>query len=129
MVIDKHTPRLRLTRLTHKGICMISVEVKKNGNGKYVGFSVKGHAGYDIHGKDIVCSAISMLVINTVNSLEKLTDAKFRCDTDKSGKIILEFQDEVSPEAELLVDSMILGVESVVEQYGKSYVRLMIKEV
>lgn len=34
-------------------------------------FKVEGHAGYAEAGKDIVCSAISMLTISAVNGLEK----------------------------------------------------------
>ena len=36
-------------------------------------FTVSGHAEYDDPGKDIVCSAVSILVINTVNSLDAFT--------------------------------------------------------
>lgn len=36
------------------------------------GFEVSGHAYYDEAGKDIVCSAASMLTINTINTLEAI---------------------------------------------------------
>ena len=35
---------------------------------------VKGHAGYDEYGKDIVCAAVSVLTVNMANSVEKFTD-------------------------------------------------------
>ncbi len=40
----------------------------------YVGLRLMGHAGYADAGYDIVCSAISVLTINLVNSIEKFTD-------------------------------------------------------
>ena len=42
---------------------MIRIEVKKQ-NSDIIGFEVKGHAGSDEYGKDIVCAAISVLTIN-----------------------------------------------------------------
>ena len=41
--------------------------------GRFFGFQLKGHAGYAEPGEDILCSAVSALAINTVNSLEELT--------------------------------------------------------
>jgi hypothetical protein len=107
---------------------MISVFIEKSRNG-YAGFTCKGHAGYAEHGNDIVCAAVSMLVINTINSLEKLTDCKFNCDSKMDGYISVTFIDELSESARVLVDSMILGITSVEKQYGKGYVKLTTKEV
>ena len=43
---------------------MITITVKKR-NGNYLEFVSKGHAGYAEEGQDIVCAAVSVLVINT----------------------------------------------------------------
>ena len=109
---------------------MVSVKINKNRNGKYVSFSCKGHAGYDEYGKDIVCAALSMLIINTINSIESLTGCKFTVDASKDGgDIKVSFDSYASDKASLLIDSMILGIRTVEEEYGKSYVSLSIKEV
>ena len=34
---------------------MIKVIIYENSQGKPIGFKLKGHAGYDVYGKDIVC--------------------------------------------------------------------------
>ena len=47
---------------------MIKVNVKKN-NGIINELVIKGHAGYDVHGKDIVCAAVSSMAITTVNNI------------------------------------------------------------
>ena len=52
---------------------MINITVKKR-NGSYLDFLSRGHAGYAEEGQDIVCAAVSALIITTVNSLEKFTD-------------------------------------------------------
>ena len=53
---------------------MITVKICKNHDGDITEFETRGHAGYDDSGKDIVCAAVSMLVINTINSIEAFTD-------------------------------------------------------
>ena len=44
---------------------MISVTVYKDRNNHYTGFRCDGHAGYAELGEDIVCSAVSVLTLNT----------------------------------------------------------------
>ena len=43
-------------------------------DGSFHGFHSQDHAGYSAEGQDIVCAAVSALVINFVNSLDELTD-------------------------------------------------------
>ncbi len=40
--------------------------------GDYCGFSSIGHAGFDSCGKDIVCSAISSVIVGGMNALENI---------------------------------------------------------
>ena len=42
---------------------MIKVELKDNL------ITIKGHAGYDDKGKDIVCASVSSIVITTINGI------------------------------------------------------------
>ena len=56
---------------------MIDVTLFQNDSGDYVGFRMTGHAEYAEYGSDIVCAAVSVLVINTINSVEKFTDDEF----------------------------------------------------
>ena len=105
---------------------MITAKVIKR-NGDYSSFICKGHAGYDDMGKDIVCSAVSMLVINTGNSLEKLTDNRVKGSDD--GSLSWDFLDPPDEKGELLMDSLILGLKTISSKYGKDYLRLTIEEV
>ena len=89
-----------------------------------------GHAGYADSGEDIVCAAISMLVINTINSLEALTDSKMQVETEEdSGMIDLKFQENLEKDGILLMDSLVLGLKGVVKQYGRQYLKLKFREV
>ena len=53
---------------------MVKVTVYQNQDDVYYGFRMEGHAGFAAYGNDIVCSAVSALVINTMNSIEQFTD-------------------------------------------------------
>lgn len=71
------------------------------------------------HGDPIVCSAVSILLLNTCNSIEVFTDAdfSFECAED-GGEAILEIKSfDSDGKAQLLLDSLILGLKSIEESY------------
>ncbi len=103
---------------------MIKIKTKKNGD-QYFSFQCSGHAGYAEYGNDIVCSAVSMLVINTINAIDAFTDCSMDVsDDEKSGRIQVVFPNGTDEKAGLLMDALVLGLRSVEEQYGRSHVRL-----
>ncbi len=109
---------------------MTTITIIKSKNGEYKEVTCKGHAGYADAGNDIVCCAISMLVINTINSLNKLTGAPMEVNSDEeSGFIDCMFTESLDEGSILLLDSMILGLQSVVSEYGRKYLKLKFKEV
>ena len=73
---------------------MITIKVRKK-NGSYEEFISKGHAGYAEAGQDIVCAAVSALIITTVNSLEKFTDDKFDVQ-EKDGFVSIHSRNDLS---------------------------------
>ena len=108
---------------------MITITVKKR-NGNYLEFVSKGHAGYAEEGLDIVCAGASALVINTINSIQAFTSAKFQLDTDaESGLIDFKLDQEAEHDTALLLDSMILGLQGIQNDYGNEYIILDFKEV
>ena len=46
---------------------MIKATIYKTGRHEYAGFDISGHAEYSESGSDIVCAAVSAIVINTIN--------------------------------------------------------------
>ena len=110
---------------------MIQITVYENKKHEYVGFDTEGHAGFDESGQDIVCAAVSALVINLINSIERLTSDRIHSVSDeKEGKIEFRFLDDPSHDAQLLLDSMILGIEDIEDscEYN-SYIDIIFKEV
>lgn len=50
---------------------MVKVTICENTMG-ITSITVKGHAGYQISGKDIVCASVSSIVITSVNAIVRL---------------------------------------------------------
>lgn len=97
-------------------------------------FTVEGHSGYAESGSDIVCSAISVLVFNTINSIQKFTDDNIVFDIKEDGAYIkCTLPDiktgKVSHDANLLLNAMAFGLEALKDEYGK-YININeVKEV
>jgi len=102
---------------------MIKVIISRDDNGVCKGFHFSGHAEYAELGQDIVCSAVSILVTNTINSIEKFTADGFSCEVDEAnGDVQFAFTDEVGSESELLVESMLLGLGAIAQEYGNDFI-------
>ena len=108
---------------------MIKIAIYKNSQGIYRGFKLLGHAGYSEYGSDIVCSAVSVLVLNTINSIESFTKDSMRVRQDADeGLIEVHFKTDISSDTRLLMDAMVLGLKTIRNEY-KKYILLKIKEV
>ena len=107
---------------------MIQISIIRH-NSEYSCIKAFGHAEYDDYGKDIVCAAVSVLVINTANSLEKFTEDLIHAETFKDGTTEILLKEHPSKEAVLLIDSLILGLDNIRNQYGKKYLSVNYKEV
>ena len=93
-----------------------------------VGFKSKGHAGYGVRGTDVVCASVSILLINTVNAIEKLTADK--CDykiNDRRATIDFEM-DAFGEQSQTLLKALRLGVEGIAGEYPGN-VTIKIEEV
>ena len=109
---------------------MIQVTMLTNQNGKYIGFECIGHAGFADAGKDIVCAGVSALVINAVNSIDRYTSETFTLDTEEeTGKLAVYFDRPAGHDAELLLNSLVLGIKGIQKQYEDKYITFHIKEV
>ena len=88
-----------------------------------------GHADYAEHGQDIVCSAVSMLFINTLNSIEVLCKDRHIDNEVSEGVIDRTYPKGLSHDGKLLMESMIMGLTETKKQYGSQYLTINFKEV
>ncbi len=108
---------------------MIKVIIYENSQGKPIGFKLKGHAGYDVYGKDIVCAAASILTINTINSIESFTHDDIKLTVDEK-KALIDFRldGDISVESQVLLDSLKLGITQM-KADKSDYISITFKEV
>ncbi len=110
---------------------MTKVTIFQNASGRNMGFEVFDHSGYAEAGEDIVCAAISMLVINTVNSLERFTEDSYEADVDEdSARVRILFDEEPSHDAELLLKSLVSGLTDMQDEESyKDFIDVVFVEV
>ena len=106
---------------------MIKITVNKKENA-YTGFVSEGHAGYAREGQDIVCAAVSALIITTANAMETLTGDRPEV-KEGDGYVSMTFAETLSKEGTLLMDALILGLTQIQDSYGKKFLNIRFKEV
>ena len=108
---------------------MITVTVERR-NQEITGITAAGHALYDEPGSDIVCAAVSALMINAANSLEQLTDDDLVIeeDQDGGGRLMIALEGEISRDADILMRSLLLGLESIQQNYTNSFLTIRERE-
>lgn len=113
---------------------MIRVKIYRNNENDIYGFQLSGHAGYANEGSDVVCSAVTILVFNTINCLELYTEETFICDLDeeKGGFIDYSIPDMKSGkkchDAQLLLKAMVNGLKDIKNEYS-CYININDEEV
>ena len=107
---------------------MISVTIYRAGH-QYRGFLCEGHAGYAEEGYDIICSAVSALTVNTINSIETLTEDEINVEQGQEGGYLrLDLLGSVSVESCILMSSLVLGLQMIEENYGSEFVKVQIQD-
>ena len=112
---------------------MIRVTVFVDSKQNYTGIKMLGHAGLaDDHkeGQELVCSAVSALTFNMSNSVEQFTEDSFEVDQEEqTGSFHFQFTSDISFESQLLMNSLIFGLQNIEEEYGEPYIKILFKEV
>ena len=108
---------------------MIQITVYKDKD-FYTGFCMRGHAGYAQSGQDIVCSAVSVLALNTANAIEEFTEDGFSVEVNEKDGGMLEFHFSGTPchDSDLLMKTMVMGLESIADSYGE-FIQIDMEEV
>ena len=116
---------------------MTTITIYKNSNQEYKGFVCIGHADYAkkfLFKKqpDILCASISVLVINTINSMDEITGEKENMSVDtneETGFIKCTFNEPANEKSALLLDAMVFGLTNISKSYGEQYLQVKFEEV
>ncbi len=107
---------------------MVKITMFQNQESQIVGFDCIGHAEFSEE-NDVVCSAISALVINCMNSIEALTGDLFTCESDEeAGMISFRLEGESCSGSQLLLQSLALGLEELENNY-EAFIDVIFEEV
>ena len=90
---------------------MIQVEKKENS------ILITGHALFDDYGRDIVCSAVSSIVITTINGILKIDKSAIKYDNKDGIKIQVLKKDKITLD---LIDNMMDLLNELSEKYPKN---------
>ena len=109
---------------------MTKITIFRNYENVCVGFEVFDHAGYADEGSDIVCAAISILTINTMNAIEQFTDVDYTQDVDEE-ECSIEFKIHKSTkDTTLLLETMVLGLQTLEDDNNYTeYIDIIFEEV
>ncbi len=95
-----------------------------------------GHAEYakrNLFGKrepDILCAAISTLATFVNNSLEEMAGEKVNTVVnDETGFLKCEFESVLQEKSVFLMDSFVVSLQRLSEEYGEKYLQVNFKEV
>lgn len=109
---------------------MIQALFKRDEDGNLVSFEITGHAESGPDGSDIVCAAVSALTFGATNSIEALAGFQplVEMDEENSGHLYVEVIQDINREqshiAQILLESLLLSVGTIVEEYPE-YVKII----
>lgn len=108
---------------------MIKILVLRS-NHDLVGFEVKGHAGYDEYGKDIVCAAVSAVAVGGLNAVAHYYHndlSRFQAEM-KEGYTFLKIFDKNEQKIQTVLETLVIQFRTIEETYSK-YIQVMEQEV
>lgn len=96
---------------------MIHIQIKKE-NQEITSIEISGHSGYAKSGYDIVCSAVSSIVITSVNAILSLEEETIAVTDDGSVlKIRIKKHDRIT---DILIENMLNLLKELENQYQKN---------
>ncbi|MCI9568795.1 MAG: ribosomal-processing cysteine protease Prp [Lachnospiraceae bacterium] len=108
---------------------MIQVTILRDRDKWTKGIRICGHAGYAEYGQDVICAAVSALALNMANSVDSFTEDTFYANVEENGVFEFSFPETISSESQLLMKSLILGLENIRDTYGAEYINFRFREV
>ncbi|MGC5323982.1 ribosomal-processing cysteine protease Prp [Brevibacillus sp. SYSU BS000544] len=99
-----------------------------NNKGVLYGFTASGETGFMRYGLDIIAAGVSILIINTINSIRSLTNEIAEVELERNfAKCILPNakRNKSCKEGVLLLESLKMGVYSIQESYGTKFVTIV----
>ncbi len=94
-------------------------------NGAYTAFRVCGHSGYAEAGSDIICAAVSAMVMLTVNTVQDGFGEDVRLETNEREALISCTLKRRSEAGSIIITCLKAELEALAEQYPQN---ILVKE-
>ena len=102
---------------------MITIKIERNIKNEIVSFSLNGHAGYDVNGKDVVCAAVSAVTNMVLIGLNEKLNIDLVCDKSDGGYIKVKLPNDIETDkmisAQILLESMVTEFFDIESSYKK----------
>ena len=99
---------------------MIRANFKMTPDHKIASFKLTGHADSGDYGHDIVCAAVSVLTISTVNGLERVLHTKPTVEMNEDGGGFINVTHlDLSHDTQILLQTFLNGLLDIQERYGQ----------
>lgn len=95
---------------------MINIAVTRNSSHLISSCSIEGHAGFDEHGFDIVCAAVSGISCTAIVGLQQVTKTVGQYENE-SGYCLIRPQAVSDEKGQIILETMILGLTEISRQY------------
>lgn len=93
---------------------MIKIKIEKENN-LISKIEMKGHSGYDVSGKDIVCAGASTIIITTLNAIIRYNEEAISYNQDEGYvEVIIKKHDNV---VDILLENAISLLKELETQY------------
>lgn len=94
--------------------------------GKLVRIEVSGHAGFADAGSDIVCAAVSALVMTAAHGVARICRTPVRVSDDPAGAFVLDVPGGGGRDAQAVLETTLAGLKAIAGVHP-SHVRVLVR--
>jgi uncharacterized protein len=94
--------------------------------GKLVRIEVSGHAGFAEAGSDIVCAAVSALVMTAAHGVAQICHTPVRVSDDPAGAFVLDVPSGGGADAQAVLATTLAGLQAIARAHP-SHVRVVVR--
>ena len=102
---------------------MITINFKRNVNNEIISFTLNGHAGYNVQGKDIVCAAVSAVTNMVLIGLSEKLKLNLNFEKNDGGYLKVELPENINSQdmvmAQFLLELLVTEYLDIESNYGK----------
>jgi uncharacterized protein len=94
--------------------------------GKLVRIEVSGHAGFADAGSDIVCAAVSALVMTAAHGVAQICHTPVRISDDPAGSFVLDVPGAGGVDAQAVLETTLAGLQAIAKVHP-AHVRVLVR--